>query len=36
VDAVAEAAEDLVADRLLLSSDADNIVAVAQASNVLQ
>ena len=36
VDAVAEAAENLVADRLLLSSDADNIVAAAQASNVLQ
>ena len=36
VDAVAEAAEDLVADRLLLSEDADSIIAAAQASNVLQ
>jgi hypothetical protein len=36
VDAVTEAAEDLVADRLLLSADADSIIAAAQASNVLQ
>ena len=36
VDAVTEAAEDFVADRLLLSADADSIIAAAQASNVLQ
>jgi Alpha/beta hydrolase domain len=36
VDAVSAAAEDLAADRLLLPADADNIVAAAQASNVLQ
>jgi len=36
VDAVTEAAEDLAADRLLLPADADNIIAAAQASNVLQ
>jgi hypothetical protein len=36
VDAVIAAAENLVADRLLLSSDADSIVAAAQASNILQ
>jgi hypothetical protein len=36
VDAVSEAAEDSVADRLLLPADADSIVAAAQASNVLQ
>ena len=36
VDAVSEAAEDLVADRLLLPADADSIIAAAQASNVLQ
>jgi hypothetical protein len=35
VDAVSEAAENLVADRLLLPADADSIVAAAQASNVL-
>jgi hypothetical protein len=36
VDVVSEAAEDLVADRLLLPADADSIIAAAQASNVLQ
>jgi hypothetical protein len=36
VDAVTEAAENRVADRLLLSADADSIIAAAQASNVLQ
>jgi Alpha/beta hydrolase domain len=36
VDAVTEAADDLVADNLLLPADADNIIAAAQASNVLQ
>jgi hypothetical protein len=36
VDAVTEAAEDLVADRLLLPADATNIIAAAQASGVLQ
>ena len=36
VDAVSEAAKDLVADRLLLPVDADSIIAAAQASNVLQ
>jgi hypothetical protein len=36
VDAVTEAADNLVADRLLLPADADNIVAAAQASNILQ
>jgi len=36
VDAVSAAAEDLAADRLLLPADADNIVAAARASNVLQ
>jgi Alpha/beta hydrolase domain len=36
VDAVTEAAEDLVADRLLLPTDAASIIAAAQASNVLQ
>jgi len=36
VDAVTAAAEDLVADRLLMPADADSIVAAAQASNVLQ
>jgi hypothetical protein len=35
VDAVSEAAENLVANRLLLPADADSIVAAAQASNVL-
>jgi hypothetical protein len=36
VDAVAAAAENLVADRLLLPADADSIIAAAQGSNVLQ
>jgi hypothetical protein len=36
VDAVTEAAEDLVADRLLLATDAASIIAAAQATNVLQ
>jgi Alpha/beta hydrolase domain len=36
VDAVIAAAENLVADRLLLPSDADSIVSAAQASNILQ
>ena len=36
VDAVTAAAENLVAARLLLQSDADSIIAAAQASNVLQ
>ena len=36
VDAVTEAADDLVADRLLVPTDAANIIAAAQASNVLQ
>ena len=36
VDAVTEVADELVADRLLLPADADNIIAAAQASNVLQ
>jgi hypothetical protein len=36
VDAVAVAAEDLVAERLLLPADADSIIAAAQASNILQ
>ena len=36
VDAVTEAADELVADRLLLPADADSIIAAAQASNVLQ
>ena len=36
VDAVMEAAEDLVADRLLLSTDAASIIAAAQGSDVLQ
>ena len=36
VDAVTAAAENLVAGRLLLPSDADSIIAAAQASNVLQ
>jgi alpha/beta hydrolase family protein len=35
-DAVTEAADDLVADRLLLPADANNIIAAAQASDVLQ
>jgi hypothetical protein len=36
VDAVTAGADELVADRLLLPADADSIIAVAQASNVLQ
>jgi hypothetical protein len=36
VDAVTAAADELVADRLLLSADADSIIATAQASNILQ
>ena len=36
VDAVAVAAENLVADRLLLPADEADIIAAAQASNVLQ
>jgi Alpha/beta hydrolase domain len=36
VGAVTEAAEDLVADRLLVPTDAASIIAAAQASNVLQ
>ena len=36
VDAVSEAGEDLVGDRLLMPADADNIIAAAQSSNVLQ
>jgi Alpha/beta hydrolase domain len=36
VDAVSEAAEELVAERLPLPADADSIIAAAQASNVLQ
>ena len=35
-DAVTEAADNLVADRLLLPADADSVIAAAQASNVLQ
>jgi hypothetical protein len=36
VDAVTAAADELVADRLLLPADADSIIAAAEASNVLQ
>jgi hypothetical protein len=36
VDAVTVAADEFVADRLLLPADADSIIAAAQASNVLQ
>ena len=36
VDAVTGAADELVADRLLLPADAEGIIAAAQASNVLQ
>jgi hypothetical protein len=36
VDAVTAAADELVANRLLLSADADSIIATAQASNILQ
>jgi hypothetical protein len=36
IDAVTAAADELVADRLLLPGDADSIIAAARASNVLQ
>jgi hypothetical protein len=36
VDAVTAAADELVANRLLLPADADSIIAAAQASNILQ
>ena len=36
VDAVTAAADELVANRLLLPADADAIIAAAQASNILQ
>jgi hypothetical protein len=36
VDAVTAAADELVADRLLLPADAESIIAAAQASNILQ